>query len=51
VLVTGWGTQIEPASARSRGVDFIMPKPFALDDVEQIVSQASAAVTARRNAA
>jgi signal transduction histidine kinase/ActR/RegA family two-component response regulator len=51
VLVTGWGTQIEPGMARTRGVDYIMPKPFALDDVERLVSQAGEAVAARRNAA
>ena len=51
VLVTGWGTQIEPGMARSRGVDYIMPKPFALDDVERLVSQAGEAVAARRSAA
>jgi signal transduction histidine kinase/CheY-like chemotaxis protein len=51
VLVTGWGTQIEPGMARSRGVDYIMPKPFALDDVERLVAQAGEAVAARRSAA
>jgi signal transduction histidine kinase/CheY-like chemotaxis protein len=51
VLVTGWGTQIEPGSARARGVDFIMPKPFGLDDVERVVARASEAVAAARRAA
>ena len=51
VLVTGWGTQIEPGSARARGVDFIMPKPFGLDDVERILARASEAVAAARRAA
>lgn len=50
-LVTGWGTQIEPGAARARGVDFIMPKPFALDDVEGVVRRASEAIAARRRAA
>ena len=40
VLVTGWGTQIEPGIARARGVDFILPKPFALDEVERVLRQA-----------
>ncbi len=40
VLVTGWGAQIEPGMARERGVDFILPKPFALDDVERVIRQA-----------
>jgi CheY-like chemotaxis protein len=51
VLVTGWGTQIEPGLARARGVDFIMPKPFGLDDVERVVARASEAVAAARRAA
>jgi signal transduction histidine kinase/CheY-like chemotaxis protein len=40
VMVTGWGTQIDPGTARDRGVDFILPKPFALEDVERVVHQA-----------
>jgi len=51
VLVTGWGTQIEPGSAKARGVDFIMPKPFALDEVERVISLASEAANAARRAA
>jgi CheY-like chemotaxis protein len=51
VLVTGWGTQIEPATARERGVDFILPKPFALDDVERVLRQATDAVAGGRAAA
>jgi CheY-like chemotaxis protein/anti-sigma regulatory factor (Ser/Thr protein kinase) len=46
ILVTGWGAQIEPAMARARGVDFILPKPFALDDVERVIRQAIDATTA-----
>ena len=46
VLVTGWGTQIEPGTARARGVDFILPKPFALEDVERVIRQAIDATTA-----
>jgi len=54
VLVTGWGTQIEPASARARGVDFILPKPFTLEDVERVLREALGEIqgsTARRPAA
>ena len=48
VLVTGWGTQIEPGTARARGVDFILPKPFALDEVERVLRQAIEASDASR---
>jgi signal transduction histidine kinase/CheY-like chemotaxis protein len=51
VLVTGWGTQIEPGTARQRGVDFILPKPFALDEVERVLRQAIEASTAGSAAA
>jgi hypothetical protein len=32
-------------------MNYIMPKPFALDDVERLVAQAGEAVAARRSAA
>ena len=34
VLVTGWGFQLEGGAAQAHGVDFVVPKPFSLDDVE-----------------
>ncbi|MEP7028056.1 MAG: ATP-binding protein [Candidatus Eisenbacteria bacterium] len=34
VLVTGWGVQIDPEGARSRGIDFLLGKPFTVEDVE-----------------
>jgi CheY-like chemotaxis protein len=48
VLVTGWGTQIDPAAARARGVDFILPKPFAIDEVEDVLRRAIEAIAAQR---
>jgi CheY-like chemotaxis protein len=30
VLCTGWGAQIEPEEARSKGVDAVVPKPYRL---------------------
>ncbi|MGH7731403.1 MAG: ATP-binding protein [Candidatus Eiseniibacteriota bacterium] len=51
VLVTGWGTQIEPGTARARGVDYILPKPFALEEVERVLRQAIEAGAAGRAAA
>jgi ActR/RegA family two-component response regulator len=47
VLVTGWSSQIEPGSAQGRGVDFILPKPFALDDVERVLRDAVESIDAR----
>jgi GAF domain-containing protein/CheY-like chemotaxis protein len=40
ILVTGWGDQIELADAHSRGVDYIVAKPFEVDEVRATVSEA-----------
>jgi signal transduction histidine kinase/ActR/RegA family two-component response regulator len=34
VLVTGWGVQLDVESARARGVDYLLGKPFTVEDVE-----------------
>jgi signal transduction histidine kinase/ActR/RegA family two-component response regulator len=34
VLVTGWGVQLDPTNARAHGVDFLLGKPFTVEDVE-----------------
>jgi CheY-like chemotaxis protein len=47
VLVTGWGVQLEPESARERGVDYILPKPYTLEEVRRILSD----ISERRKAA
>jgi signal transduction histidine kinase/ActR/RegA family two-component response regulator len=39
VLVTGWGVQIEADGARDRGVDYILPKPYTLDEVLQLLAE------------
>jgi len=36
VLVTGWGAAIDPAEARQRGVDQVIPKPYRIADLRQI---------------
>ena len=51
VLVTGWGSQIDPVAARERGVDYILPKPFSLDEVERVLREAVEAITPPRAAA
>jgi signal transduction histidine kinase/CBS domain-containing protein len=40
ILITGWGDQIDPEEARARGIDFILTKPFTLEDVTSVVAQA-----------
>jgi signal transduction histidine kinase/PAS domain-containing protein len=42
VIVTGWGTQIEGRALRARGADHVIPKPFSLDDVREVLMQVGA---------
>lgn len=39
-LITGWGTQIDIAEAKKRGVDFVVPKPFTQEKLLSVVLQA-----------
>jgi len=47
VLVTGWGVQIETESARGRGVDYLLGKPFTVEDVEGALRKIRGVVNAR----
>jgi signal transduction histidine kinase/ActR/RegA family two-component response regulator len=38
-LVTGWGDQIDPGEARTRGIDYLMAKPFDVDDMTRLVAR------------
>jgi signal transduction histidine kinase len=37
-LVTGWGDQIDIGEARTRGIDYLMAKPFNVDDMTRLVA-------------
>jgi len=41
VLVTGWGFQLEGGAAQAHGVDFVVPKPFSLEEVERVLRRAA----------
>jgi signal transduction histidine kinase/ActR/RegA family two-component response regulator len=41
-LVTGWGDQIDLGDARARGVDYLVAKPFNVDDMTRLVARALA---------
>jgi len=41
VIVTGWGAQIENRSLRSQGVDYVVPKPFSVEDVRAVLERIS----------
>jgi signal transduction histidine kinase/CheY-like chemotaxis protein len=40
VLVTGWGDRMTADEVQARGVDFLVSKPFALDDIRAVARQA-----------
>jgi signal transduction histidine kinase len=37
-LVTGWGDQIDFGEARERGIDYLIAKPFNVDDMNRLVA-------------
>ena len=37
-LITGWGDQIDFGDARARGIDYLMAKPFDIDDITRLVA-------------
>ncbi len=39
-LITGWGTQLDEAIIHEKGVDFIVSKPFRIEEVRQLVNRA-----------
>jgi signal transduction histidine kinase/ActR/RegA family two-component response regulator len=41
-LVTGWGDQIDWNDARARGVDYLVAKPFHVDEMTRLVARALA---------
>ena len=38
-LVTGWGVQLKNSELREKGVDFIVSKPFQVDQVLKLVQE------------
>jgi CheY-like chemotaxis protein len=41
VVVTGWGAQLEGGTLHTRGADHVIPKPFSLEDVRDVLRQLS----------
>ncbi|HTM56837.1 MAG TPA: ATP-binding protein [Candidatus Udaeobacter sp.] len=50
VLVTGWGFQLEGGAAEAHGVDFVLPKPFSLEEVERVLRQVGERILSARAA-
>jgi CheY-like chemotaxis protein len=43
-LVTGWGDQIDFGEAQTRGIDYLLAKPFNVDDMTRLVASVLARV-------
>jgi CheY-like chemotaxis protein len=44
ILISGWGSQIEPAKVSEVGIDKVLPKPFHMDDIRHAIGEACARV-------
>jgi CheY-like chemotaxis protein len=42
ILATGWGAQIEPEEAKTRGAAAVLAKPYRMTELRQLVSSACA---------
>jgi len=40
VLITGWGAQLDDEKAKESGVDHILSKPFTMQDILRVASEA-----------
>ncbi len=40
IMITGWGRELDVAEAKSKGVDYVLPKPFELATVTNMVAEA-----------
>jgi CheY-like chemotaxis protein len=43
LLATGWGAALDPAEARTRGVDVVLSKPFRTDDLIRALARTDTA--------
>jgi len=39
-LITGWGDRIDPEEARAKGVDFVVGKPFRIEEIVSVIARA-----------
>ena len=47
VVVTGWGLQLEEATAQAHGVDLLVAKPFSIEDLEAALYHVEEALATR----
>ncbi len=39
VMITGWGANFEEEELRKVGVDYLLPKPFKLEQLKEVVEK------------
>ena len=47
VVVTGWGLQLEEATAQAHGVDLLVAKPFSIEDLERALHRVAESLAVR----
>ena len=40
IMITGWGTELDPAKLSENGIDRVVTKPFNFEELQQVVLQA-----------
>ncbi len=45
VLITGWRAQIETDKIKESGVDFILPKPFHIEQIKEVLYQTASKIS------
>lgn len=40
IMITGWGTELDPGKLRANGIDRVVTKPFNFEELHQVVLQA-----------
>lgn len=46
ILITGWRAQLDTDKIKESGVDFILPKPFHIEQIKEVLYQTAAKITA-----
>lgn len=45
ILITGWRAQLDTDKIKESGVDFILPKPFHIEQIKEVLYQTAAKIT------
>ena len=45
ILITGWRAQLDTDKIKESGIDFILPKPFHIEQIKEVLHQTAAKIT------